>query len=225
MNSTPDLQTLQRLVDGELDQSQRCKFLAEIDASPDMWRDVALAFVEQQIWQQEIGALGAVEATFEPRRQNVPAPLSASKVHSNVRLSRIVRIAVSVLIILGVGYGLGRLSGVEQSPPEQIVQQKPPATPEIAPVIAEPQPAFHIRLVSEGGNSDRVVEIPVYESEQIGQLSPAEPDTKAITEFNRKYGSQGYQASWHTEYLTADLDDDRQVIVPIRSLQAHYSGL
>ena len=46
---------LQRLVDGQLDRGQVQQLLAKAQRQPELWQQIALAFVEDQIWQAEIG--------------------------------------------------------------------------------------------------------------------------------------------------------------------------
>ena len=54
MNISLDESQLQRLVDGELDSKQRREFLMAMDDEPKHWREVALAFVEDRVWQTEV---------------------------------------------------------------------------------------------------------------------------------------------------------------------------
>ena len=53
MNSIDPI-TLQRLVDGELDLPQVQQLIKEIDVSPDQWRDIATAMIEDRLWQQAV---------------------------------------------------------------------------------------------------------------------------------------------------------------------------
>ena len=46
-----------RLVDGELSAEERRQLLATLDDRPGGWRQCALAFLEAQTWQQELGHL------------------------------------------------------------------------------------------------------------------------------------------------------------------------
>lgn len=43
---------LQRLVDGELDPEQIQQILAEAQATPQQWEDIAVSFVENQLWER-----------------------------------------------------------------------------------------------------------------------------------------------------------------------------
>ena len=48
---------LDRLIDGELDESQRRDLLRSLDHRPDGWRQCALAFLEAQSWGQTLKGL------------------------------------------------------------------------------------------------------------------------------------------------------------------------
>lgn len=54
---------LDRLVDGELSESDRSELLLQLEHEPEGWRRCALAFLEAQCWKQEFGLMsgGAVE--------------------------------------------------------------------------------------------------------------------------------------------------------------------
>ena len=49
MHGEIDDVSLQRLVDGEMSDEERRRYLTSLDACPQLWRSVALAFVEGQL--------------------------------------------------------------------------------------------------------------------------------------------------------------------------------
>jgi hypothetical protein len=49
-----DAALLDRMVDGEIDDRQQREVLARLDDEPDGWRRLALAFVEAQVWRNEL---------------------------------------------------------------------------------------------------------------------------------------------------------------------------
>ncbi|MCU0982829.1 MAG: hypothetical protein MUF25_27020, partial [Pirellulaceae bacterium] len=61
MNSTQgfpvDEKMLDRLVDGELSRDEYDAVLRSLDQAPGQWRRCALAFLEAQAWQRELGEL------------------------------------------------------------------------------------------------------------------------------------------------------------------------
>ncbi|NIL98401.1 MAG: hypothetical protein GTO62_15045, partial [Planctomycetales bacterium] len=99
MNPAPFELQIQRLVDGELDPEQRAELLRKLDADAQAWRDVALAFVEDQSYRSQYRAVGAGQWPTSPvaRRESYPGKFNV----------RILAMAAAVLIALLVGFGLG----------------------------------------------------------------------------------------------------------------------
>ena len=54
-----ETRVLDRLVDGELGQAERCELLAALDDEPGAWRRCALAFLEAQAWRHELARVAA----------------------------------------------------------------------------------------------------------------------------------------------------------------------
>ena len=52
---------LQRLVDGELDDSSSASLLEDLEDAEDGWRKCALAFIESQLWDQTLAPAGLIE--------------------------------------------------------------------------------------------------------------------------------------------------------------------
>jgi len=66
-NSSFDWQELDRLVDGRLDEDAYRELLCQIDADPDGWKQCALAFLEHQALEKELGAFAS-----DPTSQMLP---------------------------------------------------------------------------------------------------------------------------------------------------------
>ncbi len=71
MSISLDESQLQRLVDGELDSKQRREFLMAMDNDPKLWREVALAFVEDRIWRTDVNVAAEFPDMTHPARQFV----------------------------------------------------------------------------------------------------------------------------------------------------------
>ena len=80
MNQNQEL-TIQRLIDGELTHRERSDFLSSIDRHPDIWRELALAFVEDQVWddfsRQSIAELSAHPPRYENESKMADLGISA----------------------------------------------------------------------------------------------------------------------------------------------------
>ena len=76
MNQELDELRLQRFVDGVLSDAERSDFLARLEGRPDHWREVALAFIEEQIWADVVRSPEAAEPKV-PRPK--PGPVKTRK--------------------------------------------------------------------------------------------------------------------------------------------------
>ena len=79
MSEPMDELQLQRLVDGELNETECRRLLARLDGVPNEWRRVALAYVEQQLWAT--ACRGEVRPAGDPvgaGRQVTSPPLSVA---------------------------------------------------------------------------------------------------------------------------------------------------
>lgn len=80
--SSDDQRLLDRLVDGELGETERRELLLRLDRAPDGWRQCALTFLEAQSWRTEAKAMvaePAYAATVERRAAAVPQVVPAAQ--------------------------------------------------------------------------------------------------------------------------------------------------
>jgi hypothetical protein len=109
MNVEINSGSLQRFADGELDDDQRNALLRAIDNEPVRWRELALAFVENQLIDQ---ALGDNRDTAGPVRLGAisRAPVSRATGHSlslQRRLLTKFTLAASLVCSAAAGYLFG----------------------------------------------------------------------------------------------------------------------
>jgi hypothetical protein len=119
-----DPQVLDRLVDGELAETERRDVLQTLDRQPDGWRHCALAFLEAQTWGQTLteyarkpGEAGTADAAklagaaarknegFGGGDGNVPAPTEAERIEAahQGRWRTLLAIAGSFLVTFSLG--------------------------------------------------------------------------------------------------------------------------
>ncbi len=67
-----DEQTMMRFVDGEVTQSERMAILERIALQTDGWRTCALAFVENQVWQETLDAQDDRSTACTPTARTAP---------------------------------------------------------------------------------------------------------------------------------------------------------
>jgi hypothetical protein len=230
-----------RLVDGELSETERRELLAGLDNEPNGWRRCAGAFLEAQTWRQEFGAIaknGAPAATT-PR---------ATVVRRAPWLGRVgapLAIAASLLVALWAGAALQRGRGVAPVAPsgavgdvastavsrQLVAGPMAPGATAIGPNAALPsQPAANpwrlVTLSSPSGAQDAnmSVEVPAMERNNVDpqwlqSLPSAIPDD-VLQAFNRT----GHRVQQQRELIPVPLNDGRRMIVPVDKVDIHYTG-
>jgi hypothetical protein len=232
MKSEIDELRLQRLVDGVLDDRERHEFLAAVDQYPDRWRDVALAFIEEQFWRDALPARSPAEpstAHWKPGRDGRDGRDAARRTACTV-----IALAAGILLMTLAGVRVGYWWAWRNAPEV--------AGPGVAdPQTRNPDDARHavgphdpqgdvpeipgrLRLVYGDGPSRESLEVPVFEESQLPGGLWAEPPILDIERINRELAATGYQLDWQTEYLGGDLHDGRQLVVPVRSVSLQYRG-
>ena len=240
LRPTPEL--FDRLVDGELSESQRTELLNSLDQEPDGWRRCALAFLEAQCWKKELGGL----------RQTMPAaqaPLSSAVAPSRRPTKRrsspfglagtLAAMAATFLLFLGAGVlwqhsgnRLGNFFAAAGS--NQIASNKDgrPTTPSgtqtaVARADSQPNnasaPWQWVRL-SPAGSTDpgESVRLPALERDRMDQQwlqSLPSPIPQNVVQALQR---SGYQVQRQQELMPMPLKDGRQLVVPVDKVQLQY---
>jgi len=97
-----DQATLDRLVDGEMDEPARAALLRALDREPDGWKRCALAFLQAQAWREVAGTLPAV------------APVPATRPGWPVRVLRQVTAVAAVVAVAFCAGFVSRGNGPSQ---------------------------------------------------------------------------------------------------------------
>ena len=231
-NALLDDSRFDRLVDGELSETERQELLAGLDNEPSGWRRCALAFLEAQCWKQEFGAIaksGTPTAT-------TPRVTVARRAHWLGSIGAPLAMAASLLLAVWAGAALQRSRGVSPVAPGGAgvtrdvadATTRPPVT---GPIVAmPPQPASNpwrvVTLSSPAGTKDANVsfELPAMERDNLDQqwlqsLPSAIPDN-VMQAFNRT----GHQVQQRRELVPVRLNDGRRLIVPVDNVDIHYTG-
>ena len=127
---------LQRLVDGQLDRGQVQQLLAKAQQQPELWQQIALGFVEDQIWEAEIGDgfLETADPTTNPTPVSTDSPCSFANVErpstteperasqsSMGRAKLLLSLAAATLIGLWLGNQLGNNQTTDSGTEEIVV--------------------------------------------------------------------------------------------------------
>lgn len=212
---------LQRLVDGELSDEDRSGVLASLDARPQLWRTVALAFVEDQLWSGELRRHAARdERPSEPARATRAAPASRRP------WAPVVAVAASLLGMLGLGYQIGRHQElrpvIAQSGGD--LKHSQPATDPTMDASTAPAAPCRVQLVYRGGEQEQSLELPVYDASELPGEFWHGPDAASVEELNRELADQGYRLDWDIEYLSRNLDGGKCLLVPLQTVAIQHRG-
>jgi len=237
----PTPESFDRLVDGELSESQRTELLNSLDQEPDGWRRCALAFLESQCWKKELGGL----------RQSVPADSSApapvprpiKRKSSFFRLpGTLVAMAACFLLALGAGV-LWRHSGnsladvfgpsghnqIASKTPGQSATNLLDSQTAVAQASRQSQnasaPWQWVKLSPAGSaDSGESVQLPAIQRERIDQQwlqSLASPIPENVMQALRR---SGYKVQTQQELMPLPLKDGRRLVVPVDQVELRYVG-
>lgn len=203
--------TIQRLVDRQLDPTERSELLLAADRQPELWRVIALRFVEEQVWQSAIpAALAATSGSDESSRAPGWKQRSENAAWGATPLGGVL-LAVAATIVIGVTIALSNGLGMFGGADEPDLADRTDAGAQLA-VNDEP-------WVLDIGP----VEVPVYQhpsqldqllGNQRGEVSPA---------ILNAYRQAGYDLQPVTRYIEGQSPDGRRFQVPVRDLKVHQT--
>ncbi|MGA2059008.1 MAG: hypothetical protein ABSG67_00900 [Thermoguttaceae bacterium] len=241
----PTPESFDRLVDGELSESQRTELLNSLDQEPDGWRRCALAFLEAQCWKKELGGLRqSMPAAQAPVLSAVaPSPRPTKRRSSPFGLAgTLTAMAATFLLFLGAGvlwqhsgnrlgnfFGApgsnqiaGNLGGNSATTPSGI--QTAVAQNDSQPNNAS-KPWQWVRLSPAGSaNPGESVRLPVLERDRMDQQwlqNLPSPIPQSVVQALQR---SGYQVQRQQELMPLPLKDGRQLVVPVDKVQLQYVG-
>lgn len=222
---------LDRLVDGELSQPEYQTLLASLEQEPGGWRRCALAFLEAQAIEHELGGIRRSLDRLSPEAAMLHTAETTSAIWEKARL--FLAVAASFVVVFGLGLiaprlvapkflALGRQEGLVSG---NINTQSPTSVAENATDGDIPQDLLRyvgdLRLLVDG-SADGATEsgsVPVYEVGQdvnqylSGELPALGPELIEL------FRQRGYDVRHEQQYFPAALDDGRQLIVPVDGYQ------
>lgn len=235
-------QMFERLVDGELSPDEYRALLTSLDDDPTGWRECALAFLEAQALGRDLVAVRTSELTRPARTAAAATPTpraasggaAAASLAGNAKLFLAMAASFLVAFALGIAVpfvnenswlvfrptssdlpsvpGLAPISDRPLLPPEWVQSDRPRAGD-------SPQQIGNVRLVVNGPDDTATVagELPVYNlsEETAGLVSDEAFPDWAIEELKRR----GHQINRTRELVPVEMEDGRQLIVPIESYQ------
>lgn len=209
MNEPLNERLLQRCVDGEMSEAEQQEFLRSLDRTPSGWRELALAYVEQQLWSQagrawidEPEPAAALDSVTPPGR-------AASWLRSTV-------LVASSLLAVGLGYlggtywrpGSASSTDLAGSTSRESGQLAAAPSVQISPASPSGTPVVQVAIP---GQSGQAVALPVYDVED---LVPAWSDP-AFTSDQQNLRDRGIRLDSRPKYYTVPVDDRRQLVLPV----------
>lgn len=222
---------IQRCIDGELSDEERSQLLLRLENSDRGWRDLAIAFVENQVVSQACGL--AVQPTQVRKTVSSVAVLAAP----SPKRRRFAPPAWSVTVAAGVvGVGLGLLAGMRSASEATFVA----ASPDFAEARSEdeggrrdnlehgldgavPQPVMNMEFADASGDATHWT-LPVYDVQEVGQDYWQAGDVLP-EEIRRDLSRLGYRLDQERQFYSIPLDDGREIAVPVDTVQVRYTGL
>ncbi len=214
---------LQRLVDSQLNLEQTLELLRLAEQDPALWRDIAAAFVEDQMWRAEITAdgqsnlLGAIDSDVSSKRTRSAAKSNSSSVNS---FKFLMALAAAVFIGLWLGSvwnSQGKPTGDAVIPvvnndikPEAVSPENSDPQSPSPQLVSNFEPAHHLSMGEAG-------DVPLFTLDQAREMGflKEQPLPQETVERLRE---RGYQLEQNTQYISGKAQDGRRVLVPVRSV-------
>lgn len=241
---------LQSLVDGECSASQRRELLESCESNPSQWKEIALALLEEQQFAKQIRTVSPQtptrgEAGLRPSFQSktgdmAPLPFVSlsAKAESLGQSTQPSAKPSSWWPVLAAGLmGLAAFLGGRMLPfADQGAVGGPDARTTSFKLATEPSLGATNQLVAnqsdpyEGlpetdlrvqiGNED----IPIFDPKELDPQLVMALQAYEIQKANQRLRQQGFEIDLRPEYMTGQLNDGRQVVVPIHQVGLRAYG-
>jgi hypothetical protein len=224
-----------RLVDGELTPEEYRAFVASLDDESGGWRRCALAFLEEQALAGELGGIrqslnlddpGTGGSTTKP---DGCGDLTPPRRATPRDLGTMLAVAASFLLAFALGVAAPRLFYGEPQEPNVAGNLK--SQPQLAANVGtQPsggirhqalRPIGNLRLVMDGAGDEtqQAGRVPVYEVDQ-GIEQYLQDDNPALApELVKLLEQRGHDVQRQQQFIPVQLDDGRQIIVPVEGYQ------
>jgi hypothetical protein len=229
--SWEDDDRIDRLVDGELTGQEYRELLRSLDQHPDGWRRCALAFLEAQAWQRELGALHQDEIVAP-----TAPPVALSGKRGRPRWASILAVAASFLVTFGLGVAYQAHWSESSSKPDGVpiathddptkVDDAVPGTdtppvpspPDVQPPVG---PRGYVTLARDGadGPGTEEFEVPLYDLSPENAWLLQDNRMWIPPEIRRAMQSMGRDIRWNRRLMPVETEDGQPAVVPIRRLE------
>ena len=200
-----------RMVDGELTVQEQRGLLVDCEQR-DAWRDLALAYVESQALGLELKGLadGESESSLtlrsggrgrEAAKVRVPAPWHAWS------------LAASMLLILGLGFGLGWWMDRPAVMPN--LANAPDATSEAVESVVGDLSSMQFTIADPQTNELRQIDLPTVRASTLGPNWPDRLPRAVSEDFVREMRSRGLDVRQQRMFVPVTTSNGQRVIIPV----------
>jgi hypothetical protein len=224
-----DDRLIDRLVDGELEETERQRLLALLETEPGGWRRCALAFLEAQAWTRTFASASETESidsghpgmtTHSLINSGRPAKLIRRRDPVRRRIQKAGILAAGILIAFASGW---IASGATR-----------PFSPGPAPL-----PSGGVAELLESSNGPKLASDPGREPTEPPDFEQTEPPlvpqlkdpswkTEAPLVFTepvrREWERQGYHVQQRSGLVSLELENGESVAVPVDEVELRYIG-
>jgi hypothetical protein len=231
-----------RLVDGELSEEERRRLLTSLDKEPGGWRRCALAFLEAQCWNDSFAGWAdkiKADATKQPESPAAQPTAAYAKKRSPWagHLGTVLSVAASFFVALWIGSAFHDWNA---QPRQGFVQKTPIGVDAVvnnannvnnvnnvrAVTPAQPAEAKPWQLVTVSPSNEqnnRAINVPARERQQLDEQWRNTP-TAIPGDVMEALARTGRQVQQRRELVPVNLQDGRQMVMPVDKVDVHYVG-
>lgn len=246
---------IDRLVDGELAESEQRSLLERLEDTPDGWRQLALAYVEASVWRNHFSAieiasdnttsLTCVAQSSARTSVDDGRSISVRTIRSSRTGTNRTFFAVMVMIVFGLGVWFGKSRSDSQGQPMPIADNSVPhetgttgpqslrsESPTSATDSASPPIPESVQVVYSDGQSDvlRVLDVPLSAAiplRSTDQLNQlwSHRESAIPAELRSELEKAGHQIHESRDFWPAQLPDGRPVVIPVSQIHVASNSL
>ncbi len=216
--TSDDERLLDRLVDGELSETERRELLLRLERAPDGWRRCALAFLEAQVWRGEAKSWVNEPAPGGAKPQARVAAQrgwhGASTLLAYATAAAVLLAGTIVLIKDRMGDTVARIE-VADGQTVEIHETGSRSSPQ-----PRQNPNQNLRLVvNEGAGEENVVDVPLVDAGRMNEALFGQWQQSLPPEVVRMLEQSGHQVVRERRLVPIDLRDGRRVVVPMDQVE------
>ncbi|SIO01694.1 hypothetical protein SAMN05444166_2052 [Singulisphaera sp. GP187] len=221
---------IDRLVDGELEESERQRLLARLENEPGGWRRCALAFLEAQAWTRTFASSSETKAldsdhpdmiTHHLIHSGKPAnPIRPRQDSRRRPVQKAGILAAGILLAFAAGWIANGASGPFSPTPTPLsvygVAELPKSSNGSKPAVAESR-ASTVQRDLEPAEPARLPEL-----EEAGWQTET---SLVLTEpVRRELERRGYHVQERSGLVSMELKNGQSLAVPVDEVELHYVG-